>query len=147
VRLLLAHFARFAPTDGTDFSRDLAPLARTAERAGRRLLAGAAREILSDWNIRRCPTSRARNTGRLSRAAPAGLARGRGAPGLPHGVQPTRKIPRLGFLSPTAPLAAPSQPAFLQALRELGYAEGETILFESRRARGDDLDRRLGRHS
>ena len=50
----------------------------------------------------------------------------------PAGVPPPKTVPRLGFLAPTAPLAAPSQPAFLQALRDLGYIEGETIEIEYR---------------
>ena len=62
---------------------------------------------------------------------------------LPPRVQP-KKLPRLGFLAPTAPFAALSQHAFLEALRDLGYVEGETILIEYRWAGGrslwDELD-------
>jgi putative ABC transport system substrate-binding protein len=53
---------------------------------------------------------------------------------------PPKKIPRLGFLSPTAPGPATAQ-AFFQALQELGYVEGETIVIESRWA--DEHEERL----
>ena len=53
VRLLLAHFSRFGPPDEDTFARDLAALARRAEREGRRAMALAARGILADWEARR----------------------------------------------------------------------------------------------
>jgi putative tryptophan/tyrosine transport system substrate-binding protein len=51
---------------------------------------------------------------------------------LPSQLQPRKKIPRLGFLSPTAPPGPVSAQAFVQALRDLNYVEGETIVIEYR---------------
>ncbi len=48
VRILLAHFSTH-PLDEAAFVRELASLARVAERDGRRTLAVAARQILADW--------------------------------------------------------------------------------------------------
>ncbi len=48
VQILLAHFSR-RPPDEEAFARELASLARSAERDGRRTLARAARQILADW--------------------------------------------------------------------------------------------------
>src|SRR5438093_9715344 len=54
--------------------------------------------------------------------------------------QPT-KIPRIGFLIGTSPIAnAARVEAFRQGLRELGYVEGKTIVIEWRYAEGK-LDR------
>jgi putative tryptophan/tyrosine transport system substrate-binding protein len=49
-------------------------------------------------------------------------------------AQPTSRLPRIGFLSPTV-LQARHQ-AFWQGLRDLGYVEGQTILIETRSAEG-----------
>ena len=50
-------------------------------------------------------------------------------------AQPTKKIPRIGFLTL---VASPDlrEEAFLQGLRELGYIEGQSITIEFRRAVG-----------
>jgi putative ABC transport system substrate-binding protein len=58
----------------------------------------------------------------------------------PQAQQP-RKLPRLGFLAPTAPFATPSQQAFIQALQDLGYLDGQTIAIEYRW--GDGREERL----
>jgi ABC-type uncharacterized transport system substrate-binding protein len=54
-------------------------------------------------------------------------------------AQPAPKIARIGFLSPSS-ASAPRIPlrlgAFRQALRELGYVEGQNIIIESRWADG-----------
>jgi hypothetical protein len=43
-------------------------------------------------------------------------------------AQPTKKIPRIGYLAAVSPAAdAPRKDAFRQALRDLGYIEGENI--------------------
>lgn len=46
------------------------------------------------------------------------------------GAQPTAKLPRLGFL--TAGKDSPGLPALLEALRQLGWVEGKTIVIEYR---------------
>jgi putative tryptophan/tyrosine transport system substrate-binding protein len=53
-------------------------------------------------------------------------------------VQPLKKVPRIGYLAP-----APGPPSFglnvfRQALRELGYVEGENIAIEPRFTEGRD---------
>ena len=53
VRVLLTHFSRFGPPDDYTFARDLATLARSAEREGRRTMPLAAPGILADWEARR----------------------------------------------------------------------------------------------
>jgi putative tryptophan/tyrosine transport system substrate-binding protein len=56
-------------------------------------------------------------------------------------AQESKKIPRIGFLSgSSAASSAPRRDAFRQALRELGYMEGENIEIEYRYAEGN-LDR------
>src|SRR5690242_14076158 len=53
---------------------------------------------------------------------------------LPLGAEAQqRKIPRVGYL--TGVDTAPSK-TFLQALRDLGYAEGKNIVFEFRKTEG-----------
>ena len=50
--------------------------------------------------------------------------------------QPT-KIPRIGYLSANSPSTSPARiKAFLQGLRELGYVEGKSIVFEWRFGEG-----------
>jgi len=52
---------------------------------------------------------------------------------FPAEAQQPKKVPRIGILRLSTPaLAAPQHEAFLQALRELGYVEGKTILIEYR---------------
>jgi putative tryptophan/tyrosine transport system substrate-binding protein len=46
-------------------------------------------------------------------------------------AQPTRQMPRIGILAPGSP-PRPSVEAFQQALRDLGYVEGQTITLEIR---------------
>lgn len=48
LQILLAHFST-RPIDEAVFARELASLARVAARDGRRTLAKAARQILTDW--------------------------------------------------------------------------------------------------
>jgi ABC-type uncharacterized transport system substrate-binding protein len=56
-------------------------------------------------------------------------------------AQPPSKVPRIGLLGTGTPAdTAPRLDAFRQALRELGYVEGQTIQIESRWAEGR-LDR------
>ena len=45
-----------------------------------------------------------------------------------------KRLPRLGFLSPTSPPFTPTMQGVFQALSELGYVEGETLTVETRRA-------------
>jgi putative ABC transport system substrate-binding protein len=60
-------------------------------------------------------------------------------------AQPAAKVARIGFLSPASPSDAGGNPsdlavlfaAFREALRELGYAEGQNIRIESRWAEGN----------
>ncbi|MGH7390059.1 MAG: hypothetical protein ACREM3_11485 [Candidatus Rokuibacteriota bacterium] len=47
-------------------------------------------------------------------------------------AQPTRKAPRIGFLSATPPSGSPALEAFRQGLRELGYVEGQNITVDYR---------------
>jgi len=63
VRILLAHFSRQPPDEAT-FARELATLARGAERAGRRTLARAARQILADWESGQAGQAPDRDSGR-----------------------------------------------------------------------------------
>jgi putative ABC transport system substrate-binding protein len=55
----------------------------------------------------------------------------------PADAQPTKKVPRIGFLSPRSPGADFRTDAFRQGLRDLGYIEGKTILVEYRYAEGN----------
>ena len=52
-------------------------------------------------------------------------------------AQQQAKVPRIGFLAGVSPSAISARmAAFRQGLRELGYVEGKTILFEYRFAEG-----------
>ena len=51
-------------------------------------------------------------------------------------AQPRREVPRIGFLSPRAPGPDFRTDAFREGLRELGYAEGTTVLVDYRYAEG-----------
>ncbi len=52
-------------------------------------------------------------------------------------AQQAAKVPRIGFLSPLSPTDNPDLlEAFRQGMRELGYAEGQTIAIEYRFAEG-----------
>jgi putative tryptophan/tyrosine transport system substrate-binding protein len=55
---------------------------------------------------------------------------------LVHEAHAAGQVPRVGILETGAPSASEYWPAFHQRLRELGYAEGQTITFESRSAGG-----------
>src|SRR5215471_13116382 len=49
-------------------------------------------------------------------------------------------VPKIGFLTPNAE-GVPLEQGFRQALRELGYSEGSSIIIEWRRAKDrEDLD-------
>ena len=82
-----------------------------------------------------------RLTGTLSAMAVALLL----ATPLAADAQPARKVPRIGFLSPTSPSDAGRNPSDLavlfgalrESLRELGYVEGQNIGIESRWAEGN----------
>jgi putative tryptophan/tyrosine transport system substrate-binding protein len=47
-------------------------------------------------------------------------------------AQESKKVPRIGILSPDSPGPSPLLNAFRQGLRELGYVEGQNIAFEYR---------------
>ena len=55
---------------------------------------------------------------------------------LAAAAQQTRKVPRIGFLSPRSPGPDVRTDAFRQSLRDLGYVEGSTVLIEYRYAEG-----------
>ena len=58
---------------------------------------------------------------------------------LPSDAQQPGKVPRIGVVVPAEP-ASPEEPniaAFRQALRDLGYVEGQTIAVEYRYAHGE----------
>ena len=57
--------------------------------------------------------------------------------GLSAEAQQTKRIPRIGFISPaSSPTAAPNLEALRQGLREAGYTEGKGIVIETRWAEG-----------
>ena len=57
---------------------------------------------------------------------------------LPTEAQQPKKIPRIGFLFNTFPADFASRiDVFRESLRELGYVEGKTVLFEFRYAEGN----------
>jgi putative ABC transport system substrate-binding protein len=58
------------------------------------------------------------------------------APPRPGGAQPFRKVRRVGWLQPSPPSSA-GHANFRQAMRELGYVDGENVAFEDRFAAGD----------
>jgi putative tryptophan/tyrosine transport system substrate-binding protein len=51
-------------------------------------------------------------------------------------AQQSGKVPRIGFISTTSPGTSPATEAFVQALRDLGYVEGQNITVEWRWGRG-----------
>jgi len=60
---------------------------------------------------------------------------------LATNAQPTKKVPRIGYLAAVSASAdAPRLAAFRQGLRELGYVEGQTIQIEYRHE-SEDLQR------
>jgi putative tryptophan/tyrosine transport system substrate-binding protein len=62
-----------------------------------------------------------------------------GAAAWPHaaGAQQAAKLPTIGFLGTSTPLAMSQWiAAFVQRLRELGWIEGRTVAFEYRWAEG-----------
>jgi putative ABC transport system substrate-binding protein len=72
-------------------------------------------------------------------AGVAGLGLLAGCGPLPFTNQPALKVPRVGYLSPEDPArpVATLDQAFQEALRELGYVEGETVSIEWRYMAGD----------
>ena len=56
---------------------------------------------------------------------------------LPAEAQ-TKKVPRIGFLSPFIGSASEFHEAFRQGLRDLGYVDGQNIAIESRSSEGRD---------
>ena len=53
-------------------------------------------------------------------------------------AQPPKQVPRIGYLAPAPRSASGGIDAFREGLRELGYAEGQTIAIESRFTEGRD---------
>src|SRR6476620_10732037 len=51
-------------------------------------------------------------------------------------AQQPAKVPRVGILSPAASETAATLTAFRQAIRDLGYAEGQTIELDFRLSKG-----------
>src|SRR5262245_52961302 len=51
-------------------------------------------------------------------------------------AQQTRRLPTIGFLSPTASVENQRVAAFVQRLRELGWIEGRTVAIKVRWAQG-----------
>jgi putative ABC transport system substrate-binding protein len=64
------------------------------------------------------------------------LASGLLAAPLAAGAQPAGKVPRIGILSMATTAETPVFDAFRQALRELGYVEGSTIVLDFRLSHG-----------
>lgn len=58
-----------------------------------------------------------------------------GSPGAAAAQQPARPV-RVGYLSASSPTADQMRPAFVEGLREHGYAEGQNLVVESRYAEG-----------
>ena len=57
--------------------------------------------------------------------------------GLSAEAQQSKRIPRIGFISPaSSPTAAPNLDALRQGLRDSGYIEGRSIVIEARWAEG-----------
>jgi putative ABC transport system substrate-binding protein len=52
-------------------------------------------------------------------------------------AQQSMKIARVGILTPAATDATPAFEAFRKGIRDLGYVEGQTIMFDFRFARGN----------
>ena len=52
-------------------------------------------------------------------------------------AQQAAKIPRVGILSPAGSEAAATLAAFRKGMRDLGYTEGQTIVLDSRLAKGN----------
>jgi len=65
----------------------------------------------------------------------AGLGLLLASPVVAH-AQPTRKVPRVGYLSYGSSVPSREVDAFRQGLRELGYVEGQNIIVEYRFASG-----------
>jgi putative ABC transport system substrate-binding protein len=73
------------------------------------------------------------------RAFLRGLTLGMMAAPLAGEAQQPANVPRVGYLSMlsrSVPTFAPLRDAFLQGLREHGYTEGRTVIFEHRFAEG-----------
>jgi ABC-type uncharacterized transport system substrate-binding protein len=56
----------------------------------------------------------------------------------PTEAQQTGKVPRAGVIAPGAPDRNPQVEGFRQALRDLGYVEGQTLHIDYRFAQGRD---------
>ena len=62
-------------------------------------------------------------------------------------AQPVQPVPRVGFISGSGDAGnpSPSEKAFREGLKDLGYVEGKNIIFEVRYAEGDRQPRcRIG---
>src|SRR5262249_2938035 len=66
----------------------------------------------------------------------AGLGLLAGCGRLPGQAEPPAKVARIGMLGPAYASQTVSSEAFRQGLRDLGYAEGESITIEARAAEG-----------
>ena len=58
------------------------------------------------------------------------------APAIRATAQPSRKVPRVGILTPAQTDATPIFEAFRRGLRDLGYVEGKSIILDFRFAKG-----------
>jgi putative tryptophan/tyrosine transport system substrate-binding protein len=68
----------------------------------------------------------------------AGLGLLAGCGRLPWQAAPAPRVYRIGWLSRAAGLEHPELPAFREALRELGYVEGQNLVVEPRPSDGGD---------
>ena len=70
----------------------------------------------------------------LGCAALTGLGLLTGCGAVPPQVQPPPKVPRVGLLLFYSDTSAPQPQAFFQGMRELGYVDGQSVVYEHRSA-------------
>src|SRR5262249_20716539 len=86
---------------------------------------------------RAAPAARPRRRGdRMRRREFVALIGGAATWPLAARAQQPAKVPRVGILSPAASEAAATLTAFREAIRDLGYIEGQTIVLDFRLSKG-----------